>query len=518
MNQYLSRVKLLKRLSWIEWEDFEVKKAERLIPKNSWQTVSAFANTNGGFLVFGVEEKDENFLITGVQNPEKIQNDFLTTLRGEKFNIPLSAKPTLHNIDGKTILTFYIPEMPRQAKPIYFNNINNTFIRQGGTDQRATKEEIERFLRDASYTASDSMIIKEATWKDLNKETLDRFKNLFLASNQGKIYSTWEIKDLLVKLGLIKNYKNGLQFTAASIMLFGTDNALANYFPHFRIDYLEIPGFKWGGIKDERWSYRILSESNLLESFYKILPRLSIRVPNPFSLKPDNITRDENHPAFIAIREAFVNLLVHMDYFDRKGASIKVYDNRIEFLNGGALLFNEKLLEEGYISEPRNPLVMKIFRILNFAEETGVGIIKMRMHWQEAGFKPPAIETDKRYYFYKISFSFEEKENATPSPRRTRLGLSWDQVGTKLGLSWDQAKKFLALCNKPISISELMESFNWKNRTKFRDKFIKPMIKEELLRLTLPDKPKSPNQQYVITEKGKAFLEELKNFEEEENE
>jgi len=506
MSKTLTKKELLKKLRQIEWEDFEVKKAENSIPKSTWESVSAFANTNGGYIVFGVEEKDGHFVINGVKNPEKIQNDFLTTLRGEKFNIPLSAKPTILEIDNKTVLIFYITEMPRQAKPIYFNNINNTFIREGGTDQRATKEEIERFLREASYTASDSMIIEDATWVDLSKETLKRFENLFKSTNSSKIYSTLGLKELLIKLGLIKKHRNRFKFTAASILLFGTDEALARFFPHFRIDYLEIPGISWGGVGEQRWSYRILSESNLIESFYKILPRLAIRVPNPFTFKSDSITRDENSPALIAIREAFVNLLVHMDFFDRKGASIKVYDNRIELLNSGALLFNEKLLEGGYISEPRNPLVMKVFRLLDFAEETGVGIIKMRRHWQEAGFKPPIIETNKRHHYYKVSFLFEEKERLIPSQAGPKLVPSWHQVGTKLALSWHQVSTILEYCKDERPITDIMKLFKWKDRTKFKRKFITPMINEGLLTMTIPDKPQSPNQRYVITEKGKNLL------------
>ncbi|MBC8386132.1 MAG: hypothetical protein H8E57_11515, partial [Candidatus Cloacimonetes bacterium] len=125
---------------------------------------------------------------------------------------------------------------------------------------------------------------------------------------------------------------------------------------------MEIPGVNWGGIGERRWDFRIRSESNLFETFQMIFQRLRIRVPVPFALKEDGITREELSPALISIREAFVNLLVHTDYFDRKGASIKVYDNRIEIKNGGSLLFDEKLLLESDISEPRNPIVIRAFR------------------------------------------------------------------------------------------------------------------------------------------------------------
>ena len=78
---------LIKKLEDIEWEDFEVKEAKSEIPKNSWETVSAFSNTAGGWIIFGVKKAGKKYYILGVTNPEKIAEDFTTVLRnGNKFN------------------------------------------------------------------------------------------------------------------------------------------------------------------------------------------------------------------------------------------------------------------------------------------------------------------------------------------------------------------------------------------------------------------------------------------------
>ena len=64
------------------------------------------------------------------------------------------------------------------------------------------------------------------------------------------------------------------------------------------------------------------------------------------------------------------------------------------------------------------------------------------------------------------------------------------------------------MCLKPQKLSELMEKFGWKDRTKFRDKFVVPLLKNGLLNMTIPDKPNSRNQKYIISENGKKWMKE----------
>jgi len=498
----LTKKQLIKRINDIEWEDIEIKKAKNAVPKNSWDTVSSFANTMGGYLIFGVSEIDGRFEITGVENPEKVHSDFITTLRSDKFNTALSAKSDKKDFKEGTVLVYYIPEMPRQAKPIYYDNdIRNTFVRSGGTDQRAKKKEIEKFLRQASESSSDSMVLKNATLDDLRQDSVTKFINLFKDVTQDENLIALKKEEVLIRKGFLRREEDGsLKVTAAAILLFGTDTALVNYFPHYKIDYFEVPGTKWGGVEERRWDHRIRSESNLFETYNMIMPRFRVRVPTPFLMKKDNITREDNTPSLIAIREAFVNLLSHADYFDRKGASIKVYDDRIELFNSGSLLFDEKLLEGGDISEPRNPLIIRAYRMVNLAEDAGSGFYKIYTNWQKAGFSKPAINSNRRENFFRIVFNFQPISQKAPS---------WHQAGTKLAPSYDQVFKILELCAKPENINKLMESFKWRDRTKFRNKFIHPLLEAELIEMTIPDKPQSPNQQYVITEKGKELLKEI---------
>ena len=104
-NKIINKKALIKRLQYNEWIDFEVKEAKNEVPKDVWKSVSAFSNTEGGNIVFGVKDHGEgNFEITGVSSIEKLQNDFISGLRGEKFNIQLSSKAHIFDFDGKKVL------------------------------------------------------------------------------------------------------------------------------------------------------------------------------------------------------------------------------------------------------------------------------------------------------------------------------------------------------------------------------------------------------------------------------
>ena len=113
----MTKEELIDRINDIEWEDFEAKEAKSELPKNIWETVSAFANTSGGWIVLGVKQNGKKFEISGVDNAEKLEQDFLGTLRSQKFNEPVDAKSMLYHIDGHKVLAFHIASSPH--KPIY---------------------------------------------------------------------------------------------------------------------------------------------------------------------------------------------------------------------------------------------------------------------------------------------------------------------------------------------------------------------------------------------------------------
>ena len=88
------------------------------------------------------------------------------------------------------------------------------------------------------------------------------------------------------------------------------------------------------------------------------------------------------------------------------------------------------------------------------------------------------------------------------------MGPSQNQNGTKSGLSQDQVE-LIRKCNGEKPAEELMREIGRTNRSKFREKVLKPLLRTGLLEMTIPDKPRSRLQKYRLTDLGKIFQESL---------
>lgn len=63
----------------------EAKSAAKGLPLSIWETYSAFANTEGGLILLGVVENEDNSLrVVGLQSPEKLIKEFWDTVNNPK--------------------------------------------------------------------------------------------------------------------------------------------------------------------------------------------------------------------------------------------------------------------------------------------------------------------------------------------------------------------------------------------------------------------------------------------------
>ncbi len=85
-------VEILNLLKFGERINLECKKAESKLPASVWETYSSFANTDGGVILFGVEEHmketdaEKRFSFVSIHNPEQRLKDFWNTVNSEKVS------------------------------------------------------------------------------------------------------------------------------------------------------------------------------------------------------------------------------------------------------------------------------------------------------------------------------------------------------------------------------------------------------------------------------------------------
>jgi hypothetical protein len=85
------------------------------------------------------------------------------------------------------------------------------------------------------------------------------------------------------------------------------------------------------------------------------------------------------------------------------------------------------------------------------------------------------------------------------------MGRGLSHVGPKLVLSAYQVD-VLEMAREPRSPPELMAPSGLKNKTRFRDQVVAPLLEAGLLEMTVPDKPRSSRQQYRTTAAGLALV------------
>jgi len=422
----MTKEELISKLGGLEWEDFEVKEAKAAIPKSSWDTVSAFSNSSGGWLVFGIKEVGKNFEIQGVENPEKIEQDFLGVLRGvQKFNCLINPIAEKYAIDGVIVLAFYIPASDK--KPIYFNTQSNTFIRRGSADQKATKEEIDAMYRDQTFGTKTSEVASGTSLDDIHQKSLRQYRDYMSRFNPDVSYNRYEEEEFLSKLRVVEDGA----LTFGGLLFFGKREAIERHFADFRIDLLEIPGTSYEDAKT-RYTFRLDEYENLWEYYFECFARLKKNVDVEFKLTSEGFG-EELSPGLNAVREVLVNLLMHADYFAPSHSRIRIFTNHIEFYNPGGLPKPIDELKEKDLSIPRNPIISKLFRMVRLAENAGFGFDKIDSNWKEYNHTEPVYELSFDSTIVKLITSMAVETVGTNSEQiRKNFGMISEELRSEI--------------------------------------------------------------------------------------
>ncbi|MBI3978727.1 MAG: putative DNA binding domain-containing protein [Chloroflexi bacterium] len=354
---------LLERLQGQESLEVEYKSAHGGFPKSIWPTISAFANTNGGWILLGFTEQEDIPVIEGVRNASKLLTILHDSIRNpQKLSSAICGVDDIlvESLDGKEIVILRVPAASRKERPVYINGnpYAGTYVRRHAGDYRCTKPEVDRMMREASDTAADSTILKHFGWEDLDRETFRRYRRRYQTQNPDSPWNSHDDERFLEAIGgYRRDRESGAKgITVAGLLLAGEPEAIRNWRTRHLIDYRLVLD---NDDPDSRWEDRVVWESNLFEAFETIYPRLVAGLPTPFRLSAG--VRVDQSSLHIALREALVNLLVHTDYAEMQASLIKRSPEGYLFRNPGNSRISEYDLFTSDRSDPRNPELIRMF-------------------------------------------------------------------------------------------------------------------------------------------------------------
>lgn len=377
-------------LNRIEDDYLEAKSAKGGFPDSFWESYSAFANTDGGVILLGVEENPDHTLNVkeGLKDVEKMKTEFWKLVNNRQkisHNIVTNRMVYSSRLDGKDILVVEVPRADRMARPVYkgLDPRNGSFRRWGSGDHLCTLEEVGAMLRDATSITLDSKVLKGVKMDAFCQDTINAYRQNFKAVNYGHLWNSLEDELFLRRIGAIGVGDDGKYYpTAAGLLMFGYEYEIVREFPNYFLDYQEDRVM----IGATRWKDRVVSSSgdwsgNIFDFVFKILPKLQADLKIPFVLRGNQ--RIDDTPVHKLLREALVNALSNADYYGRQGIVIAKNKDGFSFSNPGRLRISKQEAIGGGISDPRNGIILKMFSLIRFGERAGSGLNSILHIWNK---------------------------------------------------------------------------------------------------------------------------------------
>ncbi len=323
------------------------------------QGIVALANTNGGTIIFGVNDQ---LRIEGVANPEWVQEELTRICREE---IVPSITPLIDNVafdSGKRIVALDV--QPRR-KP-YRTRDGRFYMRFGAEKREVSREQLSMWLDEIRPLGYENLALFTADEKDFDDGLLWTFAGAFEdVSPTINLYQTADFlkKDLILAVGGPDEFFP----TVAALTLFGRDERVQELFPRSLVTVARYSGENGGAQLVERLELKgnLHTQNEAIIRFIerycdleKEKPRKSLHlVGSPVA------ARSTYH--VYAVREAVANALIHRDFALRDiPTRITIHDNFIEIVNArrtqGFVPPASRAIRYG-ITQRLNPQIASIF-------------------------------------------------------------------------------------------------------------------------------------------------------------
>ncbi|MBE0638790.1 MAG: putative DNA binding domain-containing protein [Bacteroidales bacterium] len=320
----------------------------------------AFANTKGGKILIGVDDKTWKIIGLNEDDLRRLTN-LLVTAADQHVKEPLFIGTDTVDIEGKKIMIVTIPE--GISKP--YKSIDGVIFMKNGANKRkvTSNEEISRLLQSSGYLYAEERLVSISSLEDVN---WDKFKK-FYEEHYKEPCEKEHLKKYLTNLRLGSESRLNL----AGALLFGGN--LRKLTPQFFITAIWF----WGNeITDNNYRSSDNLYGTLDELYHRGFDFLFSKLNKIQAGQPFNSIGKPEIPE-IVITELLVNALIHRDYLINDSIKLYVFENRIEIISPGRLPNNltEEQIKRG-IRRTRNSIIASFAPYLMQYRGAGSGILR----------------------------------------------------------------------------------------------------------------------------------------------
>lgn len=345
--------------------DYEAKSCAMTLSKSVWESVSAFANTDGGTLLLGVDE-NKNFTVPPQFDADKTINQFVDGMGdGSKDGAKVVSPPpySIHRdtLDGAQMVSVQVHENDAAHKPCYVKTKSvstGSYKRQDDKDILLSPTELFEMQNVYKPSEADRAPITDADRGDLDDATvaaiIDAHRDTKALRGAHSEMQQLERLNILDKKGHVR---------LAGVLIAGAYPQ--QFFPRLYVDVAVHPGINKSQDGEVRFLDRVQCDGRLQEMVDDAVKAV-LRNLRTYSLIEGTGRRDVPEIPTTVLREAIANAVVHREYdalFRNDPVNIDIYSNRVEISSPGGLWGGKTLqnLANG-VSRCRNATLMQLLQ------------------------------------------------------------------------------------------------------------------------------------------------------------
>lgn len=327
-------LELLRRIGG-EPSDVEVKSATGGFPKSVVETLVAFANTTGGTVVLGVDER-AGFRVVGLVDAAK-QRDDLVSVASSAVTPPLRLQPEILEVEGGLVVVAEVPPSPADQRPVFITTkgvTGGSYLRAGDGDRRMNDAEVALTVGGRTQPRYDAEPVEGSSGLDLDRAALVR--SLERLRQGAPSLRTVEDTTALHRINVLAEPSWDAPVTLAGLLAFGTYPQ--QYFPQLMVSVVVHPAGEVSS-EDARFLDNVTARGSIPEIVSEVVATIRRNLAARTTVTGDGRREQLDYP-LAAVREAVVNAVLHRDYSPvTRGTQVQVelHPDRLTVRSPGGL-------------------------------------------------------------------------------------------------------------------------------------------------------------------------------------